>query len=128
MSNPLPDCTVSILRTNETATLAAVLIVAGVFPEIANFAARVADAPHASKIDAPKPPRRDRGRAKRGNGRVREAPDQCDERLIAAMRANPGASIGKLADAIGKSRTTTVTAQHGSETRTSPKARTGYGR
>jgi hypothetical protein len=26
------------------------------------------------------------------------------------MRANPGASIGKLADAIGKSRTATVTA------------------
>jgi hypothetical protein len=26
------------------------------------------------------------------------------------MRANPGASVGKLAEAIGKSRTTTVTA------------------
>ena len=28
------------------------------------------------------------------------------------MRANPGASIGKLADAIGKSRTSTVSALH----------------
>jgi hypothetical protein len=28
------------------------------------------------------------------------------------MRANPGASIGKLAEAIGKSRTTTVNALH----------------
>jgi hypothetical protein len=106
----LPDSVVSTLRTNETAALAAVLIVAGSFPEIASFAARVAGAPHAPKVDAPKPPKRARGRAKRGNGRVREAPDQCDKRLIAAMKANPGASIGKLADAIGKSRTTTVTA------------------
>jgi hypothetical protein len=38
----LPDSVVSTLRTNETAALAAVLIVAGSFPEIASFAARVA--------------------------------------------------------------------------------------
>jgi hypothetical protein len=37
-------------------------------------------------------------------------PDQCDERLIEAMKANPGATIGALAEAIGKSRTSTVTA------------------
>jgi hypothetical protein len=37
-------------------------------------------------------------------------PDQCDERLAQAMKANPGASIAALATAIGKSITTTVTA------------------
>jgi hypothetical protein len=52
----LPDSVVSTLRTNETAALAAALIIAGSFPEIASFAARVADAPH-GRPDAPKPPR-----------------------------------------------------------------------
>jgi hypothetical protein len=81
---------------------------AGSFPEIASFAARIAGAPS----DAPKLQRtaRARGRPRRSN--EREAPDQCDERLIAAMRAHPGASIGKLAEAIGKSRTSAVTALH----------------
>jgi hypothetical protein len=105
----LDDAVVASLGTNETAALAAVLIVAVSFPEIASFAARVADGPHAPKVDAPKPPKRARARPKRSNGRTREG---CDERLIAAMKANPGASIGKLAEAIGKSRTTTVTALH----------------
>jgi hypothetical protein len=113
MSNPLPDSTVSILRTNETAALAAAMIIAGSFPGILDFAAGVAGAAHKVAVpDAPKPQRAGRGRPKRGNGHVRETPDQCDERLIAAMRANPCASIGKLANAIGKSRTTTVTALH----------------
>jgi hypothetical protein len=106
----LSDAVVTSLRTDETAALAAAMIIAGAFPEIVSFAARVAGAPHEPKADAPEPPKRIRARPKRSNGRMREAPDQCDERLIAAMRANPGASIGKLADAIGKSRTTTVTA------------------
>jgi hypothetical protein len=35
-----------------------------------------------------------------------------DERLVATMKANPNASIGALAEAIGKSRTSTVTALH----------------
>jgi hypothetical protein len=104
----LPDSVVSTLRTSETAALAAAMIVAGAFPEIASFAARVAGAPHRPP-DAPKPQRAAKRRNRHGGAR-REAPDQCNERLIAAMRANPGASIGKLADAIGKSRTTTVSA------------------
>jgi hypothetical protein len=95
-SDPLPDSVVSVLRTNEAAALAAAMIIDGAFPDIASFAARVSgDAQKA----APEPPKRARGRAKPGAGRVREAPDQCDQRLIAAMRANPGASIGKLAPA-----------------------------
>jgi hypothetical protein len=105
-SDPLPDSVVS----SETAAPAAAMIIAGSSPDIANFAARVAGAPDAPRVDAPKPRKRIRARPKRSNGRVREAPDQCDERLIATMKANPGASIGKLAEEIGKSRTTTVTA------------------
>jgi hypothetical protein len=98
------------LRTDETAALAAAMIIAGSFPDIASFAARVAGArPDAQRV-APEPPKHIRARPKRSNGRARQAPDQCDERLIAAMRANPGASIGKLAHAIGKSRTSTISA------------------
>jgi hypothetical protein len=112
MSNPLPDSVVSTLRTNESAALAAAMIIAGAFPDIASFAARVADAPpKVTAPDAPKPRRVPKRR--KGHGRrVREAPDQCDERLIAAMRTNPGASIEKLADAIGKSKTSTINALH----------------
>ena len=110
MSNPLPDSTVSALQTCETAALAAALIIASSFPEILDFATRVS-ARRPSTL-APEPPTRARGRRKRSNGRVREALDQCDERLVAAMKANPGASIGALATAIGKSRTSTVTALH----------------
>jgi hypothetical protein len=108
----LPDSVVSTLRTSETAALAAAMIIAGSFPDIVSFAARVAGAPHRPKVDPSKPQRAARGRPKRGNGHVREAPDQCDERLAQAMKANPGASIAALATAIGKSRTSTVTALH----------------
>jgi hypothetical protein len=100
------------LQTCETAALAAATIIAGSFPEIASFAARVAGAPHRPKVDAPKPQRIARGRPKRSNRHVREAPDQCDERLTKAMKANPGANIAALARAIGKSRTSTVSALH----------------
>jgi hypothetical protein len=105
----LPDSVVSTFRTNETAALAAAMTIAGSFPDIASFAARVAGAPHRPP-DAPKPQRAERGRPIRGNGRVREAPDQCDERLATAMKANRGANIAALATAIGKSRTSTVSA------------------
>jgi hypothetical protein len=43
---------------------------------------------------------------------VREALDQCDELLAKAMKANPSANIAGLATAIGKSRTSNVTALH----------------
>jgi hypothetical protein len=110
----LPDSVVSTLRTRETAALAAAMIIAGSFPEIVSLAARVAGAPRGPP-DAPKPQKaakRSNGHARRSDGRVRETPDQCDERLAQAMKANPGATIGALAEAIGKSRTSTVTALH----------------
>jgi hypothetical protein len=103
----LPDSVVSTLRASETAALAAAMIIVGSFPDIASFAARVAGAPP----DAPEPQRA----VKRSNGHGgrarREAPDQCDERLVEAMKANP-MTIGALAAATGKSRTSTVSALH----------------
>jgi hypothetical protein len=91
MSNPLPDSTVSALRANETAALAAVLIVAGSFPDIVSFAARVADASHKVAVpDAPKPQRASRGRPKRGNGRDRDA------RLAELIRDEPGVTIAEM--------------------------------
>jgi hypothetical protein len=105
MFDPLPDSVIAVLRSDETAALTAMLIVGGAFPDILAFAARVLDAPEPRKPAAKR-------RRKSPAGRRRGERDQNDERLAATMRANPGASIGELADAIGKSRTTTVSALH----------------
>jgi hypothetical protein len=107
------DSVVSTLRTDETAALAAAMIIAGSFPDIATFAARIAGAPNGPP-NAPKLQRAAKRRNGHGGrcGARRETPDQCDERLTAAMRANPGANIAVLATAIGKSRTSTVSALH----------------
>jgi hypothetical protein len=112
-SDLLPDSVVSTLRASGTAALAAAMIIARSFPDIVSFAARVTGAPHGPP-DAPKPQKakRSNAHARRSNGRVREAPDQCDERLAQAMKGNPGVSIAALAAAIGKSRTSTVSALH----------------
>ena len=103
MFDPLPDSVIATLRSNETTALAAMLIIGGSFPDILAFATRVLAPPTA----VAEPPKRARGRQRRNNRR-----EACDERLVAAMKANPGASIGELATAIGKSRTSTVTALH----------------
>jgi hypothetical protein len=109
MSNPLPDSTISTLQTCETAALAAAMIIAGSFPEILNFAARVSARRASDSVPEPTKP----ASARRNNEHDRrEKPGQCDERLLKAMQARPGATIGALADAIGKSRTSTVTALH----------------
>jgi hypothetical protein len=110
----LPDSTISILQSSETAALAGALIIAAAFPQVLDFAARVVAGPRGS-IERPTPasPKRGRGRpqrARRSNGHDRrESPDQIDARLLEAMKANPGAQIATLAEAIGKSKTTTVT-------------------
>jgi hypothetical protein len=102
MFDPLPESVISTLRSNETAALAAILIIGGSFPDILAFAARVVEPPQGPSAAA-----RPRKRGRRCGER-----DRNDERLIAAMRANPNATIRALAEAIGKSRTSTVTALH----------------
>jgi hypothetical protein len=62
------------------------MVIAGSFPEVLSFAARVG-----SRRPAAERPRRSNGRDRR------ETPD---ERLAAAMKANPGANIATLAAAI----------------------------
>jgi hypothetical protein len=94
-------CLIRSSRPCAPAKRPAAMIIAGAFPEVLAFAARVAG----RSPKAPKAARRRNGHGRRGNGHGREAPDQCDERLVKAMKANPGASIAALATAIGKSRT-----------------------
>jgi hypothetical protein len=102
MFDPLPDSVIATLRSNETAALAAMLIIGGAFPDILAFAARVVEPQQKPSVATR---RRKRGR-RRGEG------DRNDEKLVAAMKASPGATIGALAEAIGKSRTSIVTALH----------------
>jgi hypothetical protein len=45
MFDPLPESVIATLRTNETAALAAMLIIGGSFPGILAFAARVVEPP-----------------------------------------------------------------------------------
>jgi hypothetical protein len=105
MLDPLSAAVVTSLRTNETAALAAAMVIAGSFPEIPAFAARGVEGPQRPAETAPK-----RARC-RGNGRSRrETLDQIDDRLLAAMKANPGTRISTLAEAIGKSRTAAISA------------------
>jgi hypothetical protein len=103
MFDPLPDSVIEVLRSDETAALTAMLIAGGAFPDILAFATR-ALAPPKAAAEPPKRARRRRGR--------REPPDQRDERLVEAMKDSPGAQIAKLVAAIGKSKTSTVTALH----------------
>ena len=111
MFDPLPDSVIAVLRSDETTALTAMLIVGGAFPDILAFAARVLDAPEPQKPAAKR--RRPSTRSfKSPAGRRRGEREQDDEKLVAAMKANPGATIGALAEAIGKSRTSTVTALH----------------
>jgi hypothetical protein len=104
MFDPLPESVIAVLRSDETAALTATLIVGGAFPDILAFAARVVEPQQKPSVGArPRKPRRSRRRGER---------KQDDEKLVAAMKANPNATIGALAEAIGKSRTSTVTALH----------------
>jgi hypothetical protein len=118
MLDPLSAAVVTSLGTNETAALAVAMIIAGSFPEIPAFAARVIEGPQRpSEREAAKPPKRARSRPRRGNGRSRrETLDQIDDRLLAAMKANPDARISTLAEAIGKSRTAAISALNGLRT------------
>jgi hypothetical protein len=103
MFDPLPDSVIATLRSNETAALAAILIIGGSFPDILAFVTRVVETQQRpSVVTRPRKPRK-------GHRGERE---RDDEKLVAAMKANPNATIGALAEAIGKSRTSTVTALH----------------
>ena len=104
MFDPLPESVISALRSNETAALAAAMVVGSAFPAVLAFVTRIVEPQQKPSVGArPRKPRRSRRRGER---------KQDDEKLVAAMKANPNATIRALAEAIGKSRTSTVTALH----------------
>jgi hypothetical protein len=98
----LPDDVVEALQTCESAALAAAMIIGAAFPEVLAFAARVRP-----QFEPPKHAKR-----RRRSGGQRETIGEVDDKLVAAMKARPGANIGDLAAAIGKSRTSTVSSLH----------------
>jgi DNA-binding transcriptional ArsR family regulator len=118
----LTDATAAVLRSDPVSALAAMFVIGRYHPELMLWAARaMGDAP------ADVEPRLRRRKANGAEGRltrVRKTSnghrkprsddprlarrDEADEQLIEAMKANPGASIGDLAAAIGRSRSTAV--------------------
>jgi hypothetical protein len=136
---PLPDDVVVRLQSDPTAAVAAALIVAGAFPDIASWAARTicVSSNLARKGDSGANSERgggtdqsngegDRGGQSGGGGgdetgRLDGANDklgdssgkrrrhtEAEEQLLALMRANPGATVGRLAELTGRSRSAIV--------------------
>ncbi len=130
---PLPDPLASILRSDATAAIAALMIIANAHKEIFAWAARMigSEPPRPASQARPKPevaatPKKSR-RCSTGDGnyadpmqkasarkpaggsayhaRRREARDEMDKALIEAMRADPDATIGEWATAVGRSKT-----------------------
>ena len=118
----LPDPVSILLRTNATAAMAAMLLVSVSHRELFDWATRaICGEPH--EIEPPAAARR---RLRKSNGaahkpaasrgpylaRRRAQRDRDHEGLLEAMRIAPGASIGDWATAIGKSRSSAVSALH----------------
>jgi DNA-binding transcriptional ArsR family regulator len=124
---PLPDDIVVRLRSDETAALAAALIVASAFPNIASWAARVvcgssepvrqsasgtgsvssngADGDGDDQLDVAggdETDRLDGANDKLGDSRAGRRRTEPKEQLLALMRANPGATVGRLAELTGR--------------------------
>jgi hypothetical protein len=108
---PLPDDVVARLRSDPTAALAAVLVVMGSYPNIVSWAARAfGGQSHATRrVEGG-------GGGSGGDGkdgadllpRRREASEQADQQLLALMRDNLGATITRLTELSGRSRSSVV--------------------
>ena len=121
---PLSDHIADQLRGDPTSALAALFVIANVHWEMLSWVARTicgdgSTEPKPGANDAARRGRRGDGAARRfaasrGSylARRREARDRDDEGLLEAMRMAPGGSIGDWAAAIGKSRSSTVSALH----------------
>lgn len=113
---PLPDDVVVRLRSDPTAALAAALIVAGAFPDILSWAARTTcgssnrgprDDSGGNSGGGPET-ERSNGEGGAGTGRSNDTsgkrskssqgPTRVQEHLLALMRANPGATVARLAE------------------------------
>ena len=127
---PLPEALATILKTNATAALAALMVIAEAHRGLFAWASRMIGVePAAPPKPQPEPnsggrlrsvaktPKRAKSnghRAPRGNGydprRAKRNAD--DEALVAAMRSNPEGLIQDWATTIHKSRTSVVSALH----------------
>ena len=132
MPSPLPESVSATLRSDPTAALGALMVIASAHAELLDWVARmVCHAPPPARASTTLSPRlrqrqpqpkssESRGakspavRKPKSNGSAtylalrREARDRDDERLLEAMRELPEASIRDWAAAIGKSKTSTV--------------------
>src|SRR6516165_4222036 len=104
MPGPLPSDMIARLRSDSTAALAASLILAGSFPDIASWALRA----FSSKSDEPKANVPAAGDDKSRHAPRRRPVVESDQALLALMRANPGASLADLIRVGRRPRTSTV--------------------
>jgi hypothetical protein len=126
MSAPLPESVTAALQ-NPVSALAALLVIASAHREIFTWAMQVIrlEAPPSQSPSSPRdrPPHPcAKARKPKANGgrkpadtyheRRRAQRDDADEDLLEAMRCNRVGPIGAWSEAIGKSRTTTVTVLH----------------
>jgi hypothetical protein len=107
MPMPLSDEFAAVLRLDSTAALAALTVIAASNRDLLAWAASALAAPPAAvPRRGPKPNGKHRRRSRR------ESCDDVDKRLLEAMRDSPDSTINDWAKAIGKSRSSTVTALH----------------
>ena len=136
MSTPLPDAVSVLLRTSATAAMGALLLISVSHRELFTWAARMIGGAEPAKEEPrpngkgpsrerkstfgqAKPPRNTTSQVKQArkppsrdayHQRRRTARDADDQALLQIMRDSPGASIADWAEAIGKSRSSTVSA------------------
>ena len=124
-SPPLSDGVSAVLRSDATAALAALMVIAGAHRDIFAWAARmVCGEPPAEAEPPPKlhsngnganrvarHPSKVNGRVARGSADSRLAKrDAADHALVEVMKANPDDPLGAWAQAIDRSRSATVSA------------------
>ena len=125
MPTPLSDSVATVLRFDPTAALAALMVIATAHKELFEWATRALAEPaeppaapkprgngaarHTAKARTAKPPAAPKSAAAY-HSRQRKARDESDSALLEAMRAAPDALIGDWAEAIGKSRSSTLSA------------------
>jgi hypothetical protein len=135
MPTPLSEAFASVLRSDATAALAALMVIANAHQEIFAWTARMLGGEKAVEakpngIDLSRERKSTFGQAKQARSaqntavkqrepsrnayhqRRREARGRDDQALIQAMRDSPEGSIGDWTEAISKSRTSTVSALH----------------
>jgi hypothetical protein len=122
MPTPISDSLASVLRSDSTAALAALMIIATAHREIFAWAARMLGGePLVRTEEAAKQPRSSQNgtasqaaRKPKGSAayhaRRRKARDHDDQALIETMRTNPEGSIGHWAATIRKGRSSVVSA------------------